>query len=241
MSDDEDQGGAPKYTATGAGDGTKPAGEARRTIGLAPGAPEAAAGQDAKKYSTSNPVVVRLFNSWAKDLINALDLDSTKPDVVVDVGVGEGLALERVIGTNQPIIGVEYRLDKLRLATKRLPALAGVVADAGMVPLADHSVDLVSSIEVLEHLTHPELAVAEFARLVKSQTGRVVVSVPWEPWFRLGNLGRGKNIARFGNDPEHVQQFNPKRLRSLLQADFEQVQVKPSFPWLIAVATKPLH
>lgn len=211
----------------------------RRTIGLAPGAPEAAAGQDAKKYSTSNPIVLRLFNSWAKNLTVALNLEATKPAVMVDVGVGEGLALERVIGLNQQVIGVEYRFDKLVLATKRLPRLAGVVADAGMVPVADNSIGLVTSIEVLEHLTHPELAVAEFARLCEPDQGRVVVSVPWEPWFRLGNLGRGKNVSRLGNDPEHVQQFNPKRLRMLLATEFENVKVKPSFPWLVGIASKP--
>ena len=53
-------------------------------------------------------------------------------------------------------------------------------------------------------------AVAELARVTAD---RCVVSVPWEPWFRLGNLGRGRNVARLGNDPEHVQWFTPRRLR----------------------------
>ena len=35
-----------------------------RPIGLAPGAPEAAAGQDAKKYGTGNPVVQKLLGRW---------------------------------------------------------------------------------------------------------------------------------------------------------------------------------
>ena len=52
---------------------------------------------------------------------------------------------------------------------------------------------------------------------------RLVVSVPWEPWFRLGNLGRGKNVARWGNDPEHVNFFNPRKLRAALGAHFAEV------------------
>jgi hypothetical protein len=68
---------------------------------------------------------------------------------------------------------------------------------------------------------------------------RCVVSVPWEPWFRLGNLGRGKNVARLGNDPEHVQRFTPARLRRTLEASFRDVRVVRAFPWIIAEARGP--
>jgi 2-polyprenyl-3-methyl-5-hydroxy-6-metoxy-1,4-benzoquinol methylase len=211
---------------------------ARRPIGLAPGAPEAAAGQDAKKYSTTNPVVLRLLERWSTTLRGVLHARPLVGVRIVDVGVGEGLALERVVPLDQPVVGVEYRRDKVALATARLPNLAGVVGDAGMLPIPDASVDLVTSIEVLEHLTHPAAAVDEFARICHPD-GRVVVSVPWEPWFRLGNLGRGKNVARLGNDPEHVQQFTPARLRFLLSAAFDEVEVTRAFPWLIASAHGP--
>jgi SAM-dependent methyltransferase len=213
-------------------------GAARRPIGLAPGAPEAAAGQDAKKYSTRNPVVLRLLDRWSGILRRVVEEAPLAGATIIDVGVGEGLALERVVPLDRPVIGVEYRLDKVRLAVSRLPNLAGVVGDAGMLPLPDACADLVTSIEVLEHLTHPELAVDEFARICRPD-GRIVVSVPWEPWFRLGNLGRGKNVGRLGNDPEHVQQFTPARLRALLGARFDEVTVTRAFPWLIASARRP--
>jgi SAM-dependent methyltransferase len=208
----------------------------RRPIGLAPGAPERAAGQDAKKYSTTNPVVIRLIDRWLAAVREAVTPPGVDPGRIVDVGVGEGLALERILDPSRAVVGVEYRLDKVRLATARLPALAGVVADAGMLPLADRAADTVTTIEVLEHLVDPGAAVAELARICR---GRCVVSVPWEPWFRLGNLGRGKNLARVGNDPEHVQQFSPRRLRGLLATHFGEVDVRPTFPWLVAVASGP--
>jgi 2-polyprenyl-3-methyl-5-hydroxy-6-metoxy-1,4-benzoquinol methylase len=205
---------------------------ARAPIGLAPGAPLEAAGQDAKKYATTNPVVQALLRRWMARLVRVLG----DPDgVVVDVGVGEGLALERMLPADRPVVGLEYRLDKVRAATARCPALAGAVADAGMLPLADASVDLTTTIELLEHLTPVEPAVAELARVTR---GRLVVSVPWEPWFRLGNLARGKNVKRFGNDPEHVQAFTPRRLRAALGAEFGEVRVVRAFPWLIAEARR---
>jgi hypothetical protein len=105
-----------------------------------------------------------------------------------------------------------------------------------MLPLPDDAADLVTCIEVLEHLPGVAPAVAELARV---SGDRCVMSVPWEPWFRLGNLGRGKNLRRLGNDPEHVQWFTPRRLRRALEASFGDVRVVRAFPWLVAEARRP--
>ena len=63
--------------------------------------------------------------------------------------------------------------------------------------------------------------------------------MPWEPWFRLGNLGRGKNVKRWGNDPEHVNFFSPAKLRKALALHFDEVRITKAFPWIIAEATNP--
>ncbi len=161
---------------------------------------------------------------------------------VVDVGVGEGLCLERLLAAeaggrelDARVVGVEYRYDKARVA-RRLPGVAPVVGDAGMLPVPDGRADLVTCIEVLEHLPAVAPAVAELARVTSD---RCVVSVPWEPWFRLGNLGRGKNVGRLGNDPEHVQWFTSRRLRRVLERSFAEVRVVRAFPWIIAEARGP--
>lgn len=201
-----------------------------RAIGLAPGLALDAAGQDAAKYGTSNPVVQRLLARWMGRLQAVLGPPS---GTIVDVGVGEGFALERMFPRGTSAMALEYRQDKARVASDRLAAVQVVRGDAGMLPFPSHSADLVTSIEVLEHLPRFEQAVQEMARICR---GRLVVSVPWEPWFRLGNLGRGKNMKRFGNDPEHVQAFTPKRLEAALARHFPQVRVIRAFPWLIAEA-----
>ena len=204
-----------------------------RSIGLAPGLDDAAAGQDAAKYGTSNPVVQKLLARWMGTLQGVLgDTSGT----VVDVGIGEGFALERMFPEGTPAIGLEYRHDKAKVAADKLPAVSVIRGDAGVLPFPDRSADLVTSIEVLEHLPGYEQAVAEMARICK---GRLVVSVPWEPWFRLGNLGRGKNVKRWGNDPEHVNFFSPAKLRRSLGTHFAEVRVVKAFPWIIAEATKP--
>jgi SAM-dependent methyltransferase len=208
----------------------------RRPLGLAPGAPEQAAGQDARKYTTTNPVVQRLFARWATRLRGELESLAPHGTTLADIGIGEGLAIERIRPEGTIVVGIEYREDKVRCARDLVDGLRAVVADAGMLPLRDGAVHLATCIEVLEHLTDPEPAVAELARVTQRAC---VVSVPWEPWFRLGNFARGKNFGRLGNDPEHLQFFTRGKLEALLGRHFTSVQVKTAFPWLVAVATEP--
>lgn len=207
--------------------------ERPRSIGLAPGLDDDAAGQDAAKYGTTNPVVQRLLARWMGTLQGVLGQPT---GTVVDVGIGEGFALERMFPAGTAAIGLEYRHDKAKVASDKLPAVAVVRGDAGVLPFPDRCADLVTSIEVLEHLPGYPQAVTEMARICR---GRLVVSVPWEPWFRLGNLGRGKNVKRWGNDPEHVNFFSPSRLRAALDPHFAQVRVVRAFPWIIAEASQP--
>lgn len=207
--------------------------ERPRSIGLAPGLDDDAAGQDAAKYGTSNPVVQKLLARWMGTLQGVLgDTSGT----VVDIGIGEGFALERMFPAGTEAIGLEYRHDKALVASQKLPAVSVIRGDAGVLPFPDRSADLVTSIEVLEHLPGYEQAVVEMARICR---GRLVISVPWEPWFRLGNLGRGKNVKRWGNDPEHVNFFSPSKLRAALSPHFAEVRIVKAFPWIIAEASKP--
>jgi ubiquinone/menaquinone biosynthesis C-methylase UbiE len=200
-----------------------------RPIGLPAGASDLAAGEDEAKYSSQNVVVRTLIARLLRELRAAA---GSTEGAWVDVGIGEGLALEAMQVRAGTLIGIEYRRDKLAAALQRLPTARGVRADAGMLPFFDRSADVVTCLEVLEHLGDPELAVEELARICR---GRCVVSVPWEPFFRLGNLGRGKDVRRWGNNPEHVQHFRASSLRYLLRP-FGHVTVRPCFPWLIAVA-----
>jgi hypothetical protein len=202
-----------------------------QTIGLPPGALVATAGEDEAKYNSGNVVVKKLIARLLQQL--RLEVGSTS-GIWVDVGIGEGLAAEAMRIDTGSLIGVEYRADKLTTALQRLPTASGIRADAGMLPFADRTADVVTCLEVLEHLVAPELAVAELSRIC---SGRCVVSVPWEPYFRLGNFCRGKDLGRWGNNREHVQQFRPSSLGRLLQRSFGEVSVHPCFPWLIGVAT----
>ena len=181
----------PRAVATDSSDDRAPG----RPIGLAPGAPEEAAGQDAKKYATTNPVVQRLLARWMGRL-HRRDRHGRR----------HGGRRRRRRGTRARTDAPgRQRADRRRVPVRQgrgrppaLPGLAGVRADAGMLPLADGCADLVTCIELLEHLPGVR---AGGRRAGPHHPRPCVVSVPWEPWFRLGNLGRGKNVRPLRQRP----------------------------------------
>ena len=191
--------------------------------------------QDQRKYLATNPVVQRLIARWLAALTALVEAHVPPDEALLDAGSGAGFSLAG-FAAGRPAIAVDLHLAKVRQIPDRVPDARLVTADVTRLPVPDDAVGWASSIEVLEHLPHPELLVAELARVCRHG---VIVSVPWEPWFRLGNLARGKNVARFGNDPEHIGAFGPAGLARLLGRSFTTVSVTRRLPWLLAVATGP--
>jgi SAM-dependent methyltransferase len=184
------------------------------------------------KYESGNPVVQRLLGRFfgrVEAAVAPLGAES-----VLDAGCGEGEALHRlaaVLPGRVAAVDLEDRcVAEVRARFPAVEASRGSVTD---LAFADASFDLVLCLEVLEHLDDPAAAVAELARV---SSRHVVVSVPYEPWFRLGNLLRGNHLAGLGNHPEHVNHFNRASLRRLLETSLDVAEVSVAFPWLVATA-----
>lgn len=193
------------------------------------------ADQDQRKYLATNPVVRRLIARWLGALSGLVLTNVSSDEVLLDAGAGAGFSLAG-FATGRPVVAVDLHLAKVRQIHDRVPQAQLVTADVTRLPVPDDAVGWATSIEVLEHLPEPELLVAELARVCRDG---VIVSVPWEPWFKLGNLARGKNVRRMGNDPEHIGAFGPTSLDALLRRSFSSVTVTKRLPWLLAVATGP--
>lgn len=88
--------------------------------------------------------------------------------MLLDVGCKDGqhsLELAAAIGTTR-VVGLDYNDDALRLARGR--GVQVLRADANRDwPLVSESVDVVTAMDVLEHLTDPAKAIAEALRVLK--------------------------------------------------------------------------
>jgi SAM-dependent methyltransferase len=193
------------------------------------------ADQDQAKYLATNPVVQRLLDRWLGELAGLVAANVPTSTPLLDAGAGAGFSLQRFVG-DRPVLAVDLHLEKVVQVPERVATAQPLVSDVTRLPLPDRAVGWATSIVVLEHLPQPELLVAELARVCRDG---VIVSVPWEPWFKLGNLARGKNVRRLGNDPEHIGAFGPGSLTRLLRRSFDDVTIHRRLPWLLAVATGP--
>ncbi len=160
-----------------------------------------------------------------------------EPQSVLELGCGEGF-VSGYLHQRYPRVtfhGIDQDTAQLHRLNKLFPSITTHRADITQ-PLSDLQLpkyDLVMALEVLEHLPHPEKTLTAMQQLTKQY---VLISVPWEPWFRLSNLLRGRNIRRLGNDAEHINHWTKHGITALLNTYYTVADVHIAFPWTILVA-----
>jgi 2-polyprenyl-3-methyl-5-hydroxy-6-metoxy-1,4-benzoquinol methylase len=182
------------------------------------------------KYGSTNPVVRRLMSGFQRTLDELFA--EAAPESVLDIGCGEGVLTEqwaqrlgsgRVVGTDldDPKLEAEW-------AARRRPNLQFQVMPVESLSFADDEFDLVAATEVLEHVDHPEAAVAEMARVARRW---LLVSVPHEPLWRALNIARGAYLRDLGNTPGHLNHWTRAGFVGMLGAHGQVVQTRSPFPW----------
>jgi 2-polyprenyl-3-methyl-5-hydroxy-6-metoxy-1,4-benzoquinol methylase len=146
------------------------------------------------------------------------------PVAVLDAGCGEGFVSERLRPVAAELTGIDLRERAIAEAGRRVPDARFAVGDVCELPFEDGAFDLVVCTEVLEHLDEPRAALGE---LVRVSRGRVLVTVPHEPFFRLGNLARGRHVRRLGSTPGHRWTWTRRGLLGLLP----DARWFSAFPW----------
>jgi SAM-dependent methyltransferase len=92
--------------------------------------------------------------------------------------LGAGGYVSRLFPRPCGTFGIDYSLSSLNLARQSLPHVPGLTkATAYALPFGDQVFDLVTCIEVLEHLADDGKAVAEISRVLRPN-GLLIVSVP---------------------------------------------------------------
>ena len=180
------------------------------------------------KYNSQNPVARWLMTGFLNGVTELYN--QVKPSSVLEVGCGEGAlaghllqhALKRPScfeACDLSLEAVDHRVD---------PLIHFKQASIYELPYADKSFDLIVCCEVLEHLEHPQRGLAELARVAGKG---VLLSVPWEPVWRLLNIVRGKYIMKFGNTPGHIQHFGRRKIFQLVQSRLKITDKRTPLPW----------
>lgn len=198
--------------------------------------PPQAVGNLYDKYNTRNPIARCLVQRFLHTVVELAQVGA--PRRILEVGCGEGYLTQFLFERLSPERFEACDISLERLIETRDPRIRFREASAYQLPYADVSFDLVLCCEVLEHLTEPKRAMRELERV---SSRAIIVSTPFEPFFRLMNLLRGAHLARLGNTPGHIQQFAPQSLQALVSSVFDVQRVAAPLPWVVLRAERRTH
>lgn len=183
---------------------------------------------NAAKYEQAGGIEQRLLARFRARLLELVV--PLAPARVLDAGCGEGHVtawLAEALPAAQ-ITGLEGRPDALAVFRERNPGCAAIEGDLLALPFENAGFDLVTCTEVLEHLPEPRRALREVGRV---SAGHLVLTVPHEPFFRAGNLARGRYLSRFGSTPGHLSTWSRRGFERTVAAEAEPIRWVSTFPW----------
>jgi len=163
-------------------------------------------------------------------------LDQIQVTSVFDAGCGEGeIIAQNLQRRYETIIGADLDEQRLALAQRHNPQTALFQGNIQQIPLKANSTDLVICLEVLEHVGDPDIALHEIHRVTSKY---VLLSVPNEPFWRLGNMARGAYLSDWGNTPEHINHWSVWGFRRFVSQKFHVLDVATPMLWSMILAEK---
>ena len=188
-----------------------------------------------QKYKSKNIIQKMLINKFLYNIFRLISL--TEAESILDLGCGEGFVIRylRNHNNNLRFEGLDINKEAINMAKKLNPDVNFVICNLYKLQYNENSFDLVMLTEVLEHLEDPE----KVMNVVKKISNKhFILSVPWEPLFSISNLLRGKNILKWGNDPEHINKWGRDQFVTFVNNHFSVTRVVSSFPWTIVLCEK---
>lgn len=199
------------------------------------------------KYQSGNPLkryLVKRFDERLMQLLAELDsriqINTRGGQIrLLDAGCGEGF-LSKQIKEHFPdwkVIGLDGAEEAIDLARAFHKGIDFKVGSIYKLPFKDKSFDIVVCSEVLEHLDRPYDALRELKRVTD---GALLLTVPHEPWFRLGNLAAFHNVATLGNPIDHVNHWGFNDFEEFAEEVLQGFLCRcmKSFPWSICLALR---
>lgn len=153
---------------------------------------------------------------WLTRYMERRSADSGQPSKIVDAGCGEGYGAQLLAGRGALCVAIDLDVMTINHVASRSRGYAGgvrpVAANLDSLPLRTASVDLVVSLQVIEHLWDLPGFMAECRRVLRPG-GELILSTPNRITFSPG-LGRGERPT----NPFHVEEFDAEQMGNLLTA-----------------------
>ncbi len=187
------------------------------------------------KYGSTHPVVRRLMAGFHRDLDACYAMAA--PTSILDIGCGEGVLTHewagrlpsggRIVGTDldDPLLHAQWE-------QRRASNLEYRVMKGEQLEFADNEFDTATAIEVLEHVSDPEMVLSEMSRCAERW---LLLSVPREPLWRITNIARGAYWSELGNTPGHLNHWSSRSFREMLSRYGEVVELRHPFPWVMSL------
>jgi ubiquinone/menaquinone biosynthesis C-methylase UbiE len=185
-------------------------------------------------YTSPNIAIRWLGNRLIRVIISLMQKMQAGTLSGLNVGCGEGQMISRLFqsGVRHQMTAMDIDPERIAFAHQHNPVCDFVRADAFHLPFKLRTFDFVIATEILEHLSNPSVALKEITRVAKPNAS-IILSVPHEPFFRWGNVVRGKHWKRWGRTPSHVQFWSRNEFQGVIR-DFVEIQEErwiSCFPW----------
>ena len=110
---------------------------------------------------------------------NILELIAPNADIL-DVGCLNGNLYNYIVENEKDIktfTGIDLSDKLIERAKKRFPEQKWQVADCHTLPFEDNSFDVVTALEIIEHIEEPKKMIKEMARVTRSN-GSIIITTP---------------------------------------------------------------
>jgi ubiquinone/menaquinone biosynthesis C-methylase UbiE/uncharacterized protein YbaR (Trm112 family) len=158
-----------------------------------------------------------LYNWVARTLKESFD---ENPQAILDAACGDG-SLRSYLRNQYSYTGVDFSMRLLARANRYNPS-SYFRADLNHLPFPSDAFDTVVCLQALQYLEHPEIALAQFARVLRPG-GTLLLSVPNSESLKY----RIQGIPKI-----QLQTFTRGTLPAILTESFEILEMHPRGMWL---------
>jgi|GEM_PF-6016887 len=164
--------------------------------------------------------------AWAARSVEAFA--GSRALALLDAGCGDGM-LRYYLSVRHVYVGVDFAMRMLARARRYRPATY-FRADLNRLPFPNESFDAIVSLQALQYLDRPEVALAEMARVLKPR-GRLFLSLPNHQSFKY----RWQGISS-----TQVQHFNLASATALVSREFDCLESSVRGFW-VPLPHIPIH